>query len=90
MHARQSIWTRVENADRTTDLLGHAAPPEESVVGRVQAYTGGYAHRVWGNGWSTLELGAQVTLYDTPPRLIPFYGDHPVGAAGVLHWRVGK
>jgi hypothetical protein len=90
VHARQSIWLRIENADRTTDLLGAAAPPEESVAGRVQAYTGGYAHRIWGNGWSALELGAQVTLYDTPARLVALYGDHPVGAAGVLHWRVGK
>jgi hypothetical protein len=90
LHARQSIWMRIENADRTTDLLEDAAPPEESVVGRVQAYTGGYAHRIWGNEWSAMELGGQVTLYDTPVRLIPLYGDHPVGAAGVLHWRVGK
>lgn len=90
LRGRQSLWTRIENADRTTDLLGPAAPPEESVVGRVQAYTGGYAHRVWSDGWSALELGAQITLYNTPPRLIPLYGDHPVGVAGVLHWRIGR
>jgi hypothetical protein len=88
--ARQSIWMRTENVDRTTDLLGAAAPPEETVVGRVQGYTGGYAHRIWSDGWSALELGAQVTLYETPARLTALYGDHPVGAAGVLHWRVGK
>jgi hypothetical protein len=87
---RQSIWTRIENDDRTTDLLGALAPPEETVVGRVQAYTGGYAHRIGKNDWSALELGAQVTLYETPVRLLPFYGAHPVGVAGVLHWRVGK
>jgi hypothetical protein len=86
---RQSIWTRIENDDRTTDLLGAAAPPEETVVGRVQAYTGGYAHRIWHNGWSALELGAQATLYTTPPRLLPFYGAHPVGVAAVLHLRIG-
>jgi hypothetical protein len=94
LRGRQSLWTRIENADRTTDLLGGLpgapAPPEESVVGRVQAYTGGYAHRIWFDGWSALELGAQITLYNTPPRLIPLYGDHPVGVAGVLHWRIGR
>jgi hypothetical protein len=90
LRARQTLWMRVENDDRTTDLLGGSAPPEESVVGRVQAYTGGYAHRVGRQSWSALELGAQVTLYNTPQRLIPFYGDHPVGVAGILHWRVGK
>lgn len=91
---RQSIWTRIENDDRTTDLLGDlpgaAAPEEESVVGRVRAYTGGYAHRIWKSDWSALELGAQATLYDAPARLIALYGDHPVGMAAVLHWRVGK
>jgi hypothetical protein len=90
VHARQSMWTRVENADRTTDLLGAVAPEEESVVGRVQAYTGGYAHRIWSNGWSALELGAQATLYKAPARLAGSYGDHPVGVAGLLHWRIGR
>jgi hypothetical protein len=89
LRQRQSIWTRIENDDRTTDLLGAAAPTEETVVGRVQAYTGGYAHRIWLNGWSALELGAQATLYTTPPRLLPYYGAHPVGVAGVLHLRIG-
>lgn len=86
---RQSLWTRIENDDRTTDLLGAAALPEETVVGRVQAYTGGYAHRIWHSDWGALELGAQATLYNTPPRLIPLYGNHPVGVAALLHWRIG-
>ena len=56
----------------------------------MQAYTVGYPHRIRADGWSALELGAQVTLYNTPQRLIPFYGDHPVGVAGLLHWRIGR
>ncbi len=88
--ARQSLWTRIENDDRTTDLLGAEAPPEESVVGRVQAYTGGYAHRIWHADWSSLELGAQATLYTTPVRLLPYYGAHPAGFVGLLHWRIGQ
>jgi hypothetical protein len=87
---RQAIWTRIENDDRTTDLLGALAPPEETVVGRVQAYTGGYAHRIGKFSWGALELGAQGTLYETPERLLSLYGAHPVGVAGVLHVRVGK
>jgi len=90
LRQRQSLWTRVENDDRTTDLLGASAPPEESVVGRVQAYTGGYAHRIWHSEWSALELGAQATSYTTPPRLLPYYGAHPFGVAAVLHWRIGR
>jgi hypothetical protein len=87
---RHSIWTRIENDDRTSDLLGAAAPAEETVIGRVQAYTGGYAHRIFKLDWGTLELGAQATLYSTPEHLIPFYGAHPAGVAALLHLRVGK
>jgi hypothetical protein len=90
VRTKQSIWTRIENDDRTTDLLGAAAPPEESVVDRVQAYSGGYAHRIWHDDWSALELGAQATLYSTPARLLPLYGAHPDGVAAVLHWRIGR
>jgi hypothetical protein len=90
LRERQSLWARIENDDRTTDLLGAEAPPEESFVGRVQAYTGGYAHRVWKSDWSALELGAQATFYATPARLLPYYGAHPMGFAAVLHWRVGR
>jgi len=89
LRQRQSLWTRIENDDRTTDLLGPSAPPEESVVGRVQAYTGGYAHRIWHEERGAVELGAQATLYTIPPRLLQLYGAHPVGVAGVLHWRIG-
>jgi hypothetical protein len=87
---KQIIWTRIENADRTTDLLGAAAPPVESVVGRVQAHTGGYAHRVWGCKDGSAELGAQFTGYGVPGSLTPLYGQHPVGVAGVLELRLGK
>ena len=87
---RQSLWTRIENDDRTTDLLGADAPPEETVAGRVQAYTAGYAHHIWGNSWSALELGAQPTFYSTPPPLISRYGRHPVGVVALLHWRIGQ
>ncbi len=90
LRSRQSIWTRIENDDRTTDLLGAEAPPEESVVGRVQAYTGGYAHRIFKSDWGALELGAQGTFYSSPQRLVALYGSHPVGVAALLHWRIGK
>jgi hypothetical protein len=87
---RQTIWTRVENADRTTDLLGAEAPAVESVAGRVQAYTGGYAHRVWGWADGTAELGAQYTGYGVPDSLTAQYGEHPLGVAAVLQLRLGR
>lgn len=90
VHDRHIAWTRLENVDRTTDLLGPAAPTEESFAGRVQAYTGGYAHRVWRWSDGTMELGAQVTGYTTPARLVPFYDQHPVGIAAILKWQLGR
>jgi hypothetical protein len=90
LHDRHSIWTRIENVDRTTDLLGASAPPEETVIGRVQAYTGGYAHHLYSNHWSTYELGAQGTLYNTPLPLRTLYGDHPAGVAAVLNIHLGN
>jgi hypothetical protein len=90
LHERHSVWMRIENVDRTTDLLGSSAPPEETVIGRVQAYTGGYAHRLFANSWSVYELGAQGTVYDTPGPLHTLYEDHPAGAAVVLNIHLGK
>jgi len=86
---RQSAWTRLENADRTTDLLP-TPPPEETVVGRVPAWTFGYAHRVWGWSAGEMELGAQYTGYRTPARLLPYYGSEPWGVATVLKVEIGK
>jgi hypothetical protein len=90
LHNRHSLWTRIENVDRTTDLLGASAPPEETVIGRVQAYTGGYTHHLYSNNWSASELGAQATFYNTPDPLHTLYGDHPVGVAAVLNIHLGK
>jgi hypothetical protein len=86
----QTVWTRIENADRTTDLLGALAPPVETVIGRVQASTGGYAHRVWGWRDGSAELGAQFTGYGVPETLTGLYGRHPVGVAAVFAVRLGK
>jgi hypothetical protein len=89
VHDHYSVWTRIENVDRTTDLLGASAPPEETVIGRVQAFTGGYAHRIYANSWSVSEFGAQGTLYNTPGPLQKLYGDHPAGVAIVLNIHLG-
>ena len=90
LHDKQSLWTRIEDADRTTDLLGSAAPPTETVAGRVQAYTAGYAHSV--GAWRTgaAQLGAQATSYVTPSSLVPEYGSHPWGVAAFVRLQLGK
>jgi hypothetical protein len=88
--APHGVWGRIENVDRTTDLLGESAPAEETVVGRVQAYTGGYAYRILNEHWGSSSLGAQGTFYNTPDPLRSLYGDHPVGVAAVLNIQLGK
>jgi len=90
LQQKHALWTRIENVDRTTDLLGSTAPEEEAVIGRVQAYTGGYAHRIFHNGWSSAALGAQGTIYNTPPPLRYIYDAHPAGVAIVLNLHLGK
>jgi len=87
---RQSVWTRIENADRTSDLLKAAAPAAETVIGRVQAYTAGYAHSLWDGKLGAAEVGAQATGYVTPARLVAEYGAHPWGVAAFVRLQLGK
>jgi hypothetical protein len=87
LRGRQSLWTRIEDVDRTSDLLGAA---NETVIGRVQAYTGGYAHTL--GTWKPVaaEIGVQGTGYSTPASLIPEYRAHPWGVAAFVKFQLGK
>lgn len=87
---RNNVWGRVENVDRTSDLLGAAAEPPnapERFLARVQAYTAGYDREFsWLPRVSTA-LGGQVTFYGKPAFLTPIYVAHPVGVAILLRFR---
>jgi len=87
---RNSVWGRVENVDRTNELLldGNLQPPgfEERFLARVQAYTLGYDRDVRVIPRLSVAPGAQVTLYGVPDSLRPIYGARPVGI--VLFLRV--
>jgi len=80
---RNSVWTRVENADRSNELLfGENPLPagfEERAIGRVQAYTFGYNRDFHLISSLASALGAQFTTYGVPATLGPIYGSHPVG-----------
>ncbi|HYL86506.1 MAG TPA: hypothetical protein VE263_19940 [Candidatus Angelobacter sp.] len=80
---RNSIWTRIENVDRSNELLiGETPLPpafQERAVGRVQAYTFGYDHDFDLVPHLASALGAQFTTYGVPATLLPIYGPHPVG-----------
>jgi hypothetical protein len=78
------VWTRIENVDRTNELLlGKQAEPlgfDEEFLARIQAYTLGYDHDFPLIPGLSTALGGQVTLYGKPDFLTPIYGQHPVGA----------
>ncbi len=84
------LWGRIENVDRTSELLLGGAPPppsfEEQPLARVQAYTFGYAHDLPLEPHAATALGAQLTLYSAPAFLDPLYGSHPVGV--VVFFRI--
>ena len=88
---RNYAWTRMENVDRTTELLldGNPEPPgfTERYFTRVQAYTAGYEREVGHLPHLSTALGAQFTWYGVPDALKPIYGLHPVGGIVFLRLR---
>jgi hypothetical protein len=85
------IWGRIENLDRTNELLlgKQPEPPgfQERFLARVQAYTAGYDHDFhWIPGLATA-LGGEVTLYGKPEFLTPIYGRRPAGVIVFLRIR---
>jgi hypothetical protein len=78
------VWGRIENVDRTNELLlgKQAEPPgfDEKFLARIQAYTVGYDHDCPIIPGLSTALGGQVTYYGKPDFLTSIYGEHPVGA----------
>jgi hypothetical protein len=94
-HSRNYIWTRIENAGRSNELLlppGSALPPNftESPIGHVAAYTIGYDRDFHIAPHLLAAPGAQFTTYITPQSLISTYGAHPFGAVAFLRLRIIK
>lgn len=91
---RNYFWGRLENVDRSSELLlGKAPPPpgfEEEFLARVQAYTLGYARDFPVLPYVSTAVGAQVTFYGQPDFLEPIYGSNPRGAAVFIRFRLGK
>ena len=84
-HKSNYAWTRIENAERSNELIlgENPLPPgfQEQPIGRVQAYTLGYDHDVNLIRHLSSAVGAQVTTYGVPDSLKPIYGSHPLGVA---------
>jgi hypothetical protein len=80
---RNYLWTRIENAGRSNELLigEHPLPRgfQEQPLTHVQAYTFGYDRDIdVVPNWATA-IGAQVTTYGVGRPLQPVYGSNPVG-----------
>jgi len=88
---RNNVWTRLENVDRTNELLLDDSPEppgfNERYFTRVQAYTAGYDREVGHIPHLSTALGAQFTWYGVPNVLKPVYGDRPVSAIVFLRLR---
>ncbi|WP_263408656.1 hypothetical protein [Terriglobus tenax] len=80
-----SVWTRMELAGRTTELLGDS---HEEPAGHVAAYTFGY-DRDWHIApHLTAAPGAQFTTYSPSPALTAAYGAHPFAVQAFVRFRI--
>src|SRR4051812_45266363 len=88
---KNNMWTRIENVDRTNELLTGETllPPSftERYFTRVQAYTSGYDRDIGHLRHLSTAMGAQLTWYGVPTALQPLYGIHPVGVLAFLRIR---
>src|SRR5205814_1554422 len=89
---RNYLWTRVENVDRTNELLlGENPLPAgftERYFTRVEVYTAGYDREIGHLPHLATALGAQFSWYGVPAVLRGIYGAHPVGVVAFLRVRV--
>jgi hypothetical protein len=90
-HTRNYAWTRIENVDRSSELLGgeNPLPPNfrEQPIARVQAYTLGYDHDIDLVPKVASAIGAQFTTYGVANVLKPIYGSHPLGFVIFVRFR---
>lgn len=86
-----NVWTRMENAARTNELLNGEYPLpigfHEEPLTHVQAYTFGYDRELSRAGHLSVAIGAQVTAYGVGKPLQAVYGEHPVGVNVFLRLR---
>jgi hypothetical protein len=86
-----NVWTRIENVDRTTELLQNEnALPftlTDAYFARVKAYTAGYDREFGRIPHVSTAVGGQVMWYGVPSILRNDYGPHPVGVLVFLRLR---
>jgi hypothetical protein len=90
---RNYVWTRIENAGRSNELLLSPGDPlplnfEESPIGHVAAYSFGYDRDYHILPHILTAPGAQFTTYTTPSALVSTYGAHPWGVVAFVRFRI--
>jgi hypothetical protein len=82
----------VENVDRTNELLlRNTFEPgnfQESVIGRVKAFTAGYDREFNFLPHLATAIGGQASLYATPDSLKTINGSHPAGVLLFVRFRL--
>ncbi|MGI4827996.1 MAG: hypothetical protein ACRYFU_07380 [Janthinobacterium lividum] len=91
--SRNYVWTRMENAGRSNELLltpGTPLPPNftELPIGHVAAYSFGYDHDLPLGPHVLAAPGVQFTEYRTPPALRNSYGRAPTGELFFVRFRL--
>jgi hypothetical protein len=88
---KNNVWTRIENVDRTNELLTGETllPPTftERYFTRIQAYTAGFDRDIGHLPHLSTAVGAQLTWFGVPEVLQPTYGAHPLGVVAFLRLR---
>jgi hypothetical protein len=87
------IWTRLENAGRSNEVLLTPGSPlpvnfTESSIGHVAAYSFGYDHDIRLGVHLVAAPGAQITAYQTPSPLRATYGSTPTGEVFFVRLRL--
>jgi hypothetical protein len=101
--ARDQVYARAERVEKDLELLrtkgldhadagddGHGHDGEDDLVGPVGALTLGYLRSHPLRGSLDLGLGADVTVYDVPERVVHVYGENPVSVHVFARLRWGR
>jgi len=91
--SKNYVWTRLENAGRSNELLLTPGSPlplgfSEEPIGHVAAYTLGYDHDVALGAHLLAAPGVQFTVYRTPQALRSIYSDTPTGEVVFVRFRM--
>ena len=91
--SRNYVWTRLENAGRSNELLLTLRTPlpegfVESPIGHVAEYSFGYDHDLPLGPHVLAAPGMQITAYRTPQALRSAYGSTPTGELFFVRFRL--